>query len=290
MQCLAGEPLSPYTTYRLGGPADFLLLPASAAEFSAAVRWAAAQGLPVTVLGGGSNVLVSDAGVEGAVLVTTRMQAASIEGDRVSAEAGITMDRLCELCAGSGLAGIANFYGMPGTLGGAVMMNARCYEHSIEEVVESVDTVDTAGESHRYSRVECRFAYKDSRFQSGTEWIVRVRLALRSGCPPEQLRDEMEQHRHHRESMGQYRYPNAGCVFKNDYTVGIPSGRLVESCGLKGFRIGGAEVFPNHANFVVNTGGATAADVLAVIRHVERVVFEQKGVRLEREVRLLGRW
>ena len=290
VDCLAGEPLAPYTTYRLGGPADFLLLPRDSGEFAAAIRWAAARGLPVTVLGGGSNVLIADAGVEGAVLVTTRMQAVSFEEGTVSAEAGITMDRLCELCAGRGLAGIANFYGMPGTLGGAVMMNARCYEHSIEEVVEAVDAVDTAGEAYCFSRAECRFAYKDSRFQGGAEWAVRVRLALRPGGPPEALRAEMERRRRHREEMGQYRFPNAGCVFKNDYRVGIPSGKLVESCGLKGFRIGGAEVFPSHANFVVNTGGATAADVLAVIRHVEQVVFEQKGVRLEREVRLLGRW
>ena len=289
-ECLSGEPLAPYTTYRLGGPADFLLLPRNPAEFAAAVRWATARGIPVTVLGGGSNVLVSDAGVAGAVLVTTRMQAVSLAGDPVSAEAGIAMDRLCELCAERGLAGIANFYGMPGTLGGAVMMNARCYEHSIDEVIESVDAVDAGGEPRRYSRVDCRFAYKDSRFQSGTEWVVGVRLTLRPGSPPAELRAEMERRRQHRENMGQYRFPNAGCVFKNDYAVGIPSGKLVEACGLKGFRIGGAEVFPGHANFVVNTGGATAADVLAVIRHVEQVVFEMKGIRLGREVRLLGRW
>lgn len=290
VECLPGEPLAPYTTYRLGGPADLLLLPADAAEFAAAVRWAAAHALPVTVLGGGSNVLVSDAGVEGAVIITTRMQALSFEDGAVSAESGISMDLLCELCAGRGLAGIANFYGMPGTLGGAVMMNARCYEHSIDEVIETVDAVGAAGEPRRYSRADCRFAYKDSRFQEGGEWIVGVRLALHPGAPPGELRAEMEHRRQHRENMGQYRFPNAGCVFKNDYSVGIPSGKLVEWCGLKGFRVGGAEVFPSHANFVVNTGGATAADVLAVIRHVERVVFEQKGVRLEREVRLLGRW
>jgi UDP-N-acetylmuramate dehydrogenase len=288
--CRAGAPLAPHTTYRLGGPADLLLLPGSASEFVDAVRWAGRHGLPVTVLGGGSNVLVADGGIAGAVIVTTGVSAAEADGTVVTAEAGIDMNALGEFCADRNLAGVANFYGMPGTLGGAVMMNARCYDHSIEEILLDVAAVDTSGALHTLTRADCRFAYKDSRFQSGGEWVVSVRLQLRPGESVNALHREMERRRQHRADMGQYRFPNAGCVFKNNYAVGIPSGRLIESCGLKGFRAGGAEVYPSHANFVINTGTATAADILAVIRHVEAVVLEKTGIQLEREVRLLGRW
>jgi UDP-N-acetylmuramate dehydrogenase len=284
------EPLAPFTTFRIGGPADLLLLPRSAAEFAAGVRWAGACGLPLTVLGGGSNVLVADAGVAGAVILTTGLERIEAAGGSVWAEAGVDMSNLCERCAGLGLAGLQNFYGMPGTLGGAVFMNARCYERSIADVVDSVCAIDVAGRETELPAAACDFAYKRSRFQGGREWIAGVRLRLAPGGDAGRLRAEMAEFRRRRESMGQYLLPNAGCIFKNDYRVGTPSGKIIESCGLKGERLGDAEVFARHANFIVNHGAATAADVLSLIRRVERQVAEQTGLRLEREIQLVGRW
>lgn len=284
------EPLAPHTTFRIGGPADWLLLPGSARGFVAAVRWAVDQGLPLTILGGGSNVLVADAGVDGAVIVTTAMRRVEVDGAEIRAEAGIGISELCEFCAERGLAGLQNFHGMPGSLGGAVFMNARCYGRSIGDVVRRVHGVDRAGHEATFEADACGFAYKCSRFQAGGEWVAEVDLRLEAGANTVCLREVMSDFHSRREAMGQFLFPNAGCVFKNDYRTGTPSGKIIESCGLKGMRIGDAEVFSRHANFIINRGAASARDVLALIRAVEQVVRDRTGLELEREIQLLGRW
>jgi len=284
------EPLAPYTTFRIGGPADWVLLPDSAQGFVAAVRWIIGQGLPLAILGGGSNVLVADAGVDGAVIVTTAMRRVEVDGAEVRAEAGIGISDLCEFCAGRGLAGLQNFHGMPGSLGGAVFMNARCYERSIGDVVRRVHGVDRGGHEATFEAAACGFAYKRSRFQAGGEWVAEVDLRLEAGADPVRLREAMSDFQRRREEMGQFLFPNAGCIFKNDYRTGTPSGKIIESCGLKGMRIGDAEVFSRHANFIVNRGAASACEVLALIRSVEQVVRDRTGLELEREIQLLGRW
>jgi len=284
------EPLAPYTTFKIGGPADWLLLPGNARDFAAAIRWTISRGLPLTVLGGGSNVLVADAGVAGVVILTTGMRRVEADGASVRAEAGIAMDDLCDFCAGRGLVGLQNFSGMPGSLGGAVFMNARCYERSIGDVIRRVRGVDRAGSETVFEAAACEFAYKRSRFQAGGEWVADVDLRLEAGIDPVRIREQMSDFRRRREAMGQFLLPNAGCVFKNDYRTGTPSGKIIESCGLKGARIGDAEVFARHANFIVNRGAASAREVLELIRVVERTVRDRTGLNLEREIQLLGRW
>jgi len=288
--CQTDALLAEFTTYRIGGPADFLLQPADDAEFAAAVRWCRAKSLPLTVLGGGSNVLIADAGIAGAVILTTRLQRLEATPDGIHAGAGVGMDALCRFAARHGLAGVENFCGLPGTVGGAVYMNARCYGRSMSDVVVSVAVVDAAGAPGTRAAAECAFAYKASRFQGRPEWVTSAQLRLVPGAAPAQLLEAMEAQRLKRLAKGQYAFPNAGCVFKNDPRTDMVAGRLIEGCGLKGFRVGEAEVFQQHANFVVNLGRAKAADVVAVIRHVEQVVEAETGLRLEREVQLLGRW
>jgi UDP-N-acetylmuramate dehydrogenase len=281
-------PLSDLTTFRIGGPADLLLLPQTIDEFVDGVRWCRREEIPLTVMGGGSNVLISDEGIRGAVMVTTRLTRLSGDGNWVVVESGATVDQFCEYCAGRKLAGAENFYGMPGTVGGAVFMNARCYERSMADILDSVVVVGPDGDSHEISAMDCLFSYKQSRFQDHREWIVSARFTLEVACDEGELRQSMATVRRKREQMGQYAFPNAGCVFKNDYDLGVPSGKIIEDCGLKGWQRGDARVYEKHANFVVNIGRATAADVLALIESVEAEVFRQKGVRLKRELRLLG--
>ncbi len=281
--------LAAHTTFRIGGPADVLLLPRSPEEFIRGMTWARAAGMPLTVLGGGSNVLIADAGVEGAVMLTTGMQGLTIDGITVDCEAGVDMNQFCHRCAAAGLDGVQNFHGMPGSVGGAVYMNARCYDRSIADVVEEVSIVNTAGDCQTLPVNECAYAYKSSRFQKRTEWILTARFRLRPG-DAHTLLAEGENYRRQREDNGQYQFPNAGCIFKNDYGVGIPSGRLIEECGLKGMQNGGATIFEKHANFIINTGQATAADVLALIELVEETVLARRDIRLQREIRLIGRW
>lgn len=285
-----GEPLAPYTTFRIGGPADFLLLPRSTGEFISALQWATGQALPVTVLGGGSNVLVADDGIEGAVILTTGLRQLTITGSQVSAEAGLEMNELCTACAGRGLAGLETFSGLPGTVGGAVYMNARCWERSISETLTAVTFADRNGFIQTWLASRLNFAYKLSRFQLHGEFVLTGHFNLTPETNPENLRHSMAGYRQKRENSGHYQYPNAGCIFKNNHLAGEPSGRLIERCGLKGRTAGAARIFERHANFIINTGQAKAADVLALIRQIEEEVFRQTGIRLEREVQLLGRW
>lgn len=290
------EPLAPYTTWKIGGPADVLLEPPDVEDFRDALLWARGEGLPVTVLGGGSNVLVSDEGVEGAVILTTKLDCiippdADDSGrPGLEAEAGAAMEAVCREAVRLGLAGLEFFHGLPGTVGGAVFMNARCWERSISERIVSVRSLTPDGDWVNRSAAEGEFAYKQSVFQRTGESVVSVRLGLDRAPDPEALAREAESYRRRREDAGQYDFPNAGCVFKNDRSAGRPSGRIIDACGLRGYRSGAVEVYARHANFVVNRGGATAREVLDAIRFVERTVLEKTGVRLEREIRLLGRW
>ncbi|MBP7865293.1 MAG: UDP-N-acetylmuramate dehydrogenase [Acidobacteria bacterium] len=290
------EPLAPYTTWKIGGPADVLLEPPDVNAFRETLRWALNEGLPVTVLGGGSNILVSDAGVEGAVILTTRLERlVPLDSDQtgrpgMEVEAGATMEAVCREAVRLGLAGLEVFHGLPGTVGGAVFMNARCWERSISERIESVRSLDDRGEWILRPASGCDFAYKQSIFQRTGEAVASVRLRLDPAPDREALERETEGYRKRREDAGQYAFPNAGCVFKNDRNAGRPSGRIIDGCGLRGYRTGPVEVYARHANFIVNRGGATAREVLDAIRLVEETVLARTGVRLEREIRLIGRW
>jgi len=281
-------PLSGLTTFRIGGPADLLLLPRTAEDFVTGVRWCRQHKLRLTILGGGSNVLVADTGIRGAVMTTTGLDRISHDGNRVISECGATVDALCEFCAELQLAGAENFYGMPGTVGGAVFMNARCYGRSMADILDSVTVVDAEGDSRDIPAADCLFAYKQSRFQVRREWIVVARFSCAVLPEVTELRHTMATVRRKRMQMGQYALPNAGCVFKNDYQLGIPSGKIIEDCGLKGRNFGDAVVYEKHANFIVNRGRATATDVLALLEYVEAEVMRQTGIRLQRELRLLG--
>ena len=198
---------------------------------------------------------------------------------------------LSALAAESSLAGLEFIYAMPGSVGGSVWMNARCYSVSVSQVLDEVEYVDPEGKLalRRTAAKDDGFAYKVSPFQSMRCLITRATFRLSPGIRAESVR-AMEEHRADRERKGHFRFPCAGSAFKNDPAFGEPTGMIVDALGLRGFAVGGAAVADYHGNIVINRGGASAADVLAVLRHVERAAFEAHGFRLERELLLVGDW
>ena len=282
-------PLRDRTSFRTGGSADVLAEPVDAADVARILTVTGELGISVFVLGAGANILVSDSGVRGVVMDMRGLSDVEIRGSIIHAGAGAAVSNVSSAAGERGLSGLAFIYGMPGSVGGSVWMNARCYGSSISDVLAYVDVVDPSGKVTREPVRSEDFGYKVSPYQSRSEVIVAAGFGLVPG-DREALLSEMAEHRHDRESKGHYDAPSAGSVFKNDRAFGRPTGRLIDELGLKGYAVGGAEVSPKHGNIIINTGNATAADILALIESVERRVLDAFGFRLSREVLLVGEW
>ncbi|WP_319561128.1 UDP-N-acetylmuramate dehydrogenase [Marispirochaeta sp.] len=282
-------PMIPYTTFRVGGPAEIFVQPKNWQDVHKARKWAAEERLSFFLLGGGANILVADRGVPGVVVHTAGLEKVSVDGTSVSAEAGAEISGVAEAAASAGLTGLEFIYRMPGSVGGAVWMNARCYGVSLSERLEWVDLLEPDGTYSRYQPKKEDFAYKRSPFQEGGGIITRAGFILKPGKADE-IRSLMEEHRSDREDKGHFRYPSAGSVFKNNRAFGMPSGKLIDMAGLKGTRIGGAMIAPFHGNIIVNSGFATASDILSLIELAEEKVYTLFGFKLEREVLLVGAW
>ena len=283
---LVGEPMAKHTTFRIGGPADYLVLPTSPEEVAAVLTMARDYRVPVTVLGNGSNVLVRDKGIRGVVVkFDTPMAAIRDEGARVIAGAGASLGDVSRYAAGKGLTGMEFAVGIPGSIGGAVFMNAGAYDGEIGGVVAAVTAVLPDGQAKRFGHADVHFGYRDSVFQHNGCVICEVELQLERG-DDEAIKLKMDEYTNRREEKQPIEMPSAGSTFKRP--PGYFAGTLIEQAGLKGLRVGGAEVSGKHAGFIVNAGGATAADVLALIREVQRQVHAKFGVKLQPEVRIFG--
>lgn len=287
------EGLARYSTYRIGGPAT-VLLPAAVDDVGAAVRLAAAEGLPWFVLGLGSNLLLPDEGLDALVIRLGKgLDQLVRDGTRWRVGAGLPAPLAARRTAEAGHAGLHKFVGVPGTVGGGVYMNAGCHGGDWAEVVEQVAVVDADGDLRVLERSEIPFAYRRSGLEGRI--VVEATVALRPEDPA-RLGEELSELFRWRQQGTPFNQPCCGSVFQNPggpswkrQTGPRTAGQLIEAAGLKGFRIGGAEISPMHANYFVNTGEATAADVTALITHARGVVEEKFGVRLETEVKLIGR-
>jgi len=281
--------MAPHTSFRIGGAADLYLVPQDAEELASALTVSRRAGVPCFLLGGGTNILVADRGVRGVVIDLSRVSRIEPAGECITAECGAEISRVSETALQMGLAGLEFAYALPGTVGGAVWMNARCYDREMSDVLRWVDWIDAAGIRRRLTIDPKEWSYKRSPFQ-GNDWLIlQAGLVLSHGEPAE-IQARMSDHREDRERKGHFRYPCAGSVFKNNRSFGAPTGKLVDSLGLKGRRIGGAQIAPYHGNIIINTDGATAADVRGLIELVEGEVRSQLGFQLEREVLLVGDW
>lgn len=283
------EIMTPHTTLKIGGPADFYIAPASIDELIQSVRFAAQKCIPYTVIGGGSNVLISDRGIRGLVINLSRFSRLSRMGNLVIAGAGSAISDLCTWTAAKELMGLEFLSAMPGSVGGAVWMNARCYGHSIDEKLVWTDYLDSSLQKKRLQRKNSEFAYKVSPFQQTGHIILSAAFRLAPGCRTEILA-AMEQFRRDRVAKGHFLYPSAGSIFKNNYDIGEPTGKLIDSLGLRGMRRGDAQIADFHGNIIVNRGNAKAEDVLYLMEYMETMVLKELGFRLDREIRLLGDW
>ena len=283
---LLDEPMSEHTTFAVGGPADVLILPESVKEMSLAIRAARRLELPVTVLGGGSNVLVRDGGIRGVVIqLNTMTKVLACHDRKILASAGYMLKDVCQFAQENSLTGIEFACGIPGTLGGAVFMNAGAYDGEMSHVVSRVRTVNSEGGVHTYDAPTLGFSYRQSRFQKSQEFVVEVELTLRSGDPKE-IQARMDDLMNRRRSKQPLEMHSAGSTFKRP--PGYFAGTLIDQTGLKGLSCGDAQVSMKHAGFVVNTGHASARDVLNVIHEVQKRVEKAHGVHLEPEVRIIG--
>jgi UDP-N-acetylmuramate dehydrogenase len=285
------HPLAPYTTFRIGGPADLVAVPKGEEDLFLLARGVSEYGVDFVVLGGGSNVLVSDKGFRGVVIIVGEGlgRARILHKCLVKVEAGRKLGNLISWAAERGLGGIEDLAGIPGTVGGAVRVNAGAFGTEIGERVERVYLLEIgeAGEVHRRELVsrELGFSYRRSEIAENTViYKVELNLYPDSRIKIDERRKEILERRRKHQPSG----PSAGSVFRNP--PGQAAGELIEKCGLKGKRRGGAVVSPLHGNFIINEGGASAEDVLRLMEEVKAEVRKRTGVELEEEIRLIGEW
>ncbi len=282
-------PLAPHTIYQIGGPADLALFPEDAASFATLLTKLVELGLPWFVFGGGSNVLVSDRGFRGAAVFTECLQGIAVHDTRLVVEAGVTSHRVAQSAQAHGLSGAEFLAWLPGSIGGACWMNARAYGSEISAIITAARVVTSEGILRKETLAKEQFAYKNSPFQKHGCMVAEATFELEHG-DRKTIQEAMDRIGESRRLKREMDYPSCGCVFKNDYSIGVPAGRLIDSCGLKGWRVGNAQVAPFHGNFILNLGEATAEEVLAVIEHVRKTVLDKRGYYLELEVQLVGEW
>lgn len=276
-----------YTTFHIGGPADFLIFPASLEETRDILKLFARYEIPYTILGNGSNVLVRDKGVRGAILKFgepfSKIEMKS--ETEITVGAGASLRDVALFAADKDLTGLEFAIGIPGSIGGAIFMNAGAYGGEMKNIVEKVRSVSPDGKFYEFLQSELDLSYRHSIFQDNNHAIAEVTIRLYAG-EGETIRVKMEDLTRKREEKQPLEMPSAGSTFKRP--TGYFAGTLIDQTGLKGLKVGGAQVSEKHAGFVVNTGNATADDVLKLIEEVKRRVFEAHGVKLYPEVRIIG--
>ena len=283
---LREEPMAGHITFRVGGPARRMARPASAEELAALLDLCREKGWPTLLLGNGSNLLVPDGGLDRLVIHTAGLERLEQTGEKsLRAEAGVSLARLASFAQRLGLAGLEFAHGIPGSLGGGVCMNAGAYGGELCQVVERVEAWFPDEGVRTLTLPELDFGYRRSIFSHTPAVVLAAHFALTPGEPGE-IRARMAGLIRRRREKQPLEYPSAGSTFKRP--EGHFAGALIEQCGLKGCRMGGAQVSEKHAGFVINAGGATCADILALIGHIQATVEAETGVRLEPEVRVVG--
>lgn len=283
---LAQEPMAKHTSFRIGGPADVLAQPADEAELAALLKRAAEHAVPVTLIGNGSNLLVRDKGIRGLVIkLSNSFSDMKALGNELTFGSGISLAMASKKAASLSLSGLEFAVGIPGTIGGAVYMNAGAYDGEMAKVVTSVRVMDREGKISELKASELAFAYRHTALQNSGLIVTSVTCVLQPD-EADAIAAKMADFSQRRISKQPLELPSAGSMFKRP--VGYFAGTLIDQTGLKGYTVGGAQVSTKHAGFVVNVGGATAQDVLQLISDVQSKVFAAHGVRLEPEVLVLG--
>ena len=283
---LLAEPMTKHTSFHIGGPAELMAQPQSEAELQSLLLKAAEAVVPVTLVGNGSNLLVRDKGIRGLVIkLGSMLRDIKVSGNVLTFGSGVSLAQASKKAAELGLSGMEFAVGIPGSIGGAVYMNAGAYDGEMSKVVKSVRVMDAAGEVSELSAGELDFGYRHSALQGSSKIVTSVTVELAAG-DKQAIAEKMADFSNRRITKQPLELPSAGSMFKRP--PGYFAGTLIDQTGLKGYTVGGAQVSTKHAGFVVNIGGATAADVLQLISDVQAKVFAAHGVHLEPEVLVLG--
>lgn len=279
------EPMSRHTTFRVGGPADVLVAPTRAA-LAQVIRLCQSKEEPYYIIGNGSNLLVGDGGIRGVVIETKEsLKDITVEGERIVAGAGALLSQTAARAASYGLAGMEFAAGIPGTVGGAVVMNAGAYGGEIKDILESVTVLDAVGNEKKLATEELELGYRRSCIPTRGYIVTEAVFKLTAGDET-QIRAQMRDLAAKRSEKQPLEYPSAGSTFKRP--EGYFAGKLIMDAGLRGYQVGGAQVSEKHCGFVINRGGATAADIVKLMQDVEREVEKQFQVTLEPEVKMIG--
>ena len=285
LKLMTDEPMRDHTTFRVGGPADVFVCPDSE-ELPVVLRLAKEHQIPVTVIGNGSNLLVSDRGIRGLVIeIGNRMDEIAVEGTRIRAGAGALLSKVAQIAAGASLGGMEFAAGIPGSIGGAVVMNAGAYGGEIRDIIVSATVLDADGNVQTLTKEELDLSYRHSCIMDKNYYVMEAEFELCSK-PEEEIRSVMAELRQKRLEKQPLEFPSAGSTFKRP--EGYFAGKLIQDAGLRGYQVGDAQVSEKHCGFVINRGNASAADILQLIRDVQQKVKENFGVTLETEVRILG--
>ena len=276
------EPLAKYSSFRTGGKAANIIFPESTEEFVTALR----ENPGAAVLGNLSNTLVLDGGIDGTVIITTKLNSVSVNGNTVTAAAGASLTSVAVAARDASLAGCEFLYGIPGTVGGGVFMNAGAYGGEIADIIENAVVFTPDGKVATLSKDDLDLGYRTSKLQSTRYILLSAAFSLQSGNK-EVISSAMDDLMNRRMTTQPLDKPSCGSTFKRP--AGNFAGKLISDCGLKGMSVGGAQVSEKHAGFIVNSGGATSRDILDLVQLVKKTVFEKTGVLLEEEIRIIGR-
>ena len=280
--------LASLTTLKIGGRAEYFCMPNSISQVKDAYLFAKDNNLKTYIIGNGSNILISDHGLKGLVISTKKLNKYSFNKNIIVAEAGISVNKLNKKIIKHSLTGMEFTGGLPGSIGGAVFMNARAYGREMSNIVSLVCAIKKNEELLHFTNSQINFSYKQSIFENEQNlFILSVTLELKKSTF-KKIKSLYKQNKKDRIKKGQFKFPSAGCIFKNNYDMGIPSGKIIDEVGLKGKKIGGAQISENHGNFIINTNNAKAEDIKKLIELIEEKVYKEKGIKLQREIRLLG--
>ena len=279
------EKLSEYVNFKVGGPADILLIPNSKEQVIKSIKICKENNIPFYLIGNGSNTLVSDGGFRGVVLSLKNVKNIYVDGEKIEAECGVMLKEVSDKAIENSLTGFEFACGIPGTIGGAVFMNAGAYDGEISKVIESAEVIDENCNIIRLSREELDFGYRSSLVMKKGYTVLSAVFKLEKG-QVKTIKELIEDLTNKRESKQPLEYPSAGSTFKRP--TGYFAGKLIQDAGLKGYSIGGAAVSEKHSGFVINKGNATAKDITDLIKHIQDEVKKQFGVDLHPEVRIIG--
>lgn len=282
------EPMSKHTSFKIGGPAEFYIKITSIEELQKILEFAKKEKIKITILGNGSNVLVADKGIKG-IVIRTNLKEIKIESKEqnkveITTDDAVPIGFLAQKLLKEEISGFEEISGIPGTIGGAILMNAGAHGKEMKDIVTEITAIDYDGKLHKFTNVEAEFTYRHSKFSDGKYIILQAKMLLEKGNAKD-IKSKMDEYAQFRKDKQPIEYPSAGSTFKRG--TDFITAKLIDDAGLKGYSIGGAKVSEKHAGFIINTGDATAQDVLDLAKYVTDKVYEKSGKKIEFEIKVL---